>query len=71
MVTVEAVMKSLDKMRKVYQFKDEDTGFCMGGNVMRCDDSIVKISTLDRDTGVFVNLEKDASEEMQKGEQEW
>lgn len=68
MVTVDAVMKSLDKMRKVYPFKDDNTAFSMGGNIMHCENTMVSITTVDNETGVQVHLEKDAKEEMPKGE---
>ena len=67
-ITVEAVMKSLDKMRKIYPFKDDDTVFRMDRNYNQGMDSVVCIATLDKETGVKVRLEKDAREEMQEGE---
>lgn len=67
-VSVDAVIRSLDKMRTIYPFKDEKTAFGMVGNPVRCGDTIVSIMTVDEETGVKVMLEKDATEEMQKGE---
>lgn len=68
MVTVDAVIRSLDKMREIYPFKDDDTVFRMDRNFNQGMDSVVCIATLDKETGVKVRLEKDATEEMQKGE---
>lgn len=68
MVTVDAVIRSLDKMREIYPFKDDDTVFIMDRNFNQGMDSVVCIATLDKETGVKVRLEKDATEEMQKGE---
>ena len=67
MVTVDAVIRSLDKMREIYPFKDDDTVFRMDRNFNQGMDSVVCIATLDKETGVKVRLEKDATEEMQKG----
>ena len=67
-VSVDAVIRSLDKMRTIYPFKDEETVFSMVGNPVRCSDTIVSIMTVDEETGIMVKLEKDATEEMQKGE---
>lgn len=67
-ITVEAVMKSLDKMRKIYPFKDDDAVFRMDRNYNQGMDCLVCIATLDKETGVKVRLEKDATEEMPKGE---
>lgn len=67
MITVDAVIRSLDKMREIYPFKDDDTVFRMDRNFNQGMDSVVCIATLDKETGVKVRLEKDATEEMQKG----
>ena len=67
-ITVEAVMKSLDKMREIYPFKDDDTVFRMDRNYNQGMDSVICIATLDKETGVKVRLEKDATEEMKVGE---
>ena len=67
-ITVEAVMKSLDKMRKIYPFKDDDAVFRMDRNYNQGMDSVVCIATVDKETGVKVRLEKDATEEMKVGD---
>ena len=67
-VSVDAVIRSLDKMRTIYPFKDEETVFCMVGNPVLCSDTVVSIMTVDEETGIMVKLEKDATEEMQRGE---
>ena len=67
-ITVEAVMKSLDKMRDIYPFNDDDTVFRMDRNFNQGMDCLVCIATLDKETGVKIRLEKDATEEMPKGE---
>ena len=61
-------MKSLDKMREIYPFKDDDTVFRMDRNYNQGMDSVICIATLDKETGVKVRLEKDATEEMKVGE---
>jgi hypothetical protein len=66
MVTVDAVIRSLDKMREIYPFKDDDTAFCMIGSPLQCSDSVVCISTVDKETGIKVRLEKDATTEMKE-----
>lgn len=66
MVTIDAVIKSLDKMREIYPFKDDKTAFCMNGSPVHCNDTIVCITTLDKETGIKVRLEKDATEEMKE-----
>ena len=67
-VTVEAVKKTLEKMRKVYPYDDNDTVFGMQRSPILCSDSVVCIETVDKETGVSVKLEKDAVSEMPKGE---
>lgn len=66
MVTVDAIYKTLEKMRTIYPFKDEDTVFRMDRSMMRGEDSVVCIATLDEDTNVRIRLEKDAGEECDR-----
>lgn len=68
MVTVDAVIRSLDKMRGIYPFKDEETAFYMNGSPIQCHDTIVCIATVDKETVIKVQLEKDATTEMRKEE---
>ena len=68
MITVDAVLKSLEKMRKVYPFKNEDTVFRMDRDICSCGESVVCIATVDEETGVKVRMEMDAEKEMLKGE---
>lgn len=68
MVTVDAVIRSLDKMREIYPFKDDDTVFRMDRNFNQGMDSVVCIATVDKETGIKVQLEKDATTEMRKEE---
>lgn len=66
MVTVNGVIKTLDTMREIYPFEDDKTIFAMDNAYRSCENSILRISTLDKETGVRVMLEKDVYEEMKK-----
>lgn len=61
MITVEALYKTLDEMKTIYPYKDEKTVFELTKNPYLDTDSVIKIETKDEETGIWVQLAKDAS----------
>lgn len=60
-ITVEMVIDTLEEMRTIYPFKNEDTLFNLGENSYTMERSKVEIITNDEKTGVQVHLSKNAT----------
>lgn len=61
MVTVDALYRTLEEMRGIYPFKDEETAFELEINPYLSTSSMVTIQTRDEGTDIHIQLTKDAS----------
>lgn len=61
-LTVGAVYKTLEEMRGIYPYRDEETSFNVEHDICKCINSVISIRTIDKETGIIVNLSKDATE---------
>lgn len=59
MATVKQVKDVLEKMKTIYEYKDECTDFDLFSEPIRVGRSIVGITTIDEDTGIRINMQKD------------
>ena len=57
-MTVNDVYKTLEVLRGVYQFDDEKTIFRLDYDVLTNSDTIIRIATVDEETGITVDLSK-------------
>ena len=61
--TVKAFLDTLNEMRTVYPFKDEDTRISvLGFNTLTPD--CLSVTTTDENTGVFITMSKDFRKEV-------
>jgi hypothetical protein len=60
MVTVKQVKDILEEMKTIYAYKDEKTAFDLGNDPSRWDRNVVNIITKDEETGITIDMKKNA-----------
>ena len=63
MATVKQVKDVLEEMKTIYEYKEECTDFDLLSEPIRVDRNIVRITTIDEDTGIRIYMQKEITRE--------